>query len=215
MFRAARIENRAGVNLGTDLKGNTSWEVCLDNARDHVYRGALCGHNQVNANGTCKLGKASDRHFNLFAGSHNQIGKLVNHQNNVGQIAVPLLWVEFAGRELYIVFLKIPHHGRLQQFVTLVHLNAQGVQGVNYLVGVGNNGLIVPRQLGQEVPFNGVVKGQFYLFGVHQHKLYLCRMLLVQNRCDNRIEPHRLTLPRSASHEQVGHFGQVNNKNFV
>ena len=86
---------------------------------------------------------------------------------------------------------------------------------MNYLVGIGNNSLIIPRQLGQKVPFNSIVEGQFHLFGVHQHKLYLSRVLLVQNRRDNRIEPHRLALTRSASHEKVGHFGQVNNKNFV
>jgi hypothetical protein len=71
------------------------------------------------------------------------------------------------------------------------------------------------RQLGQKVSFNLVEQRQFHLFWIHQNKLELGRVLLVNQRRQNHVETHRLALAGRSCHEQVRHFGQIGYKHLV
>lgn len=70
-------------------------------------------------------------------------------------------------------------------------------------------------QFGQIMPFYFVVQRQFHFFRVHQHELDLRRMLFVQQRGYHGVQSYRFTLSRSAGHEQVRHFRQVEHHRFI
>ena len=50
-FSARLVNNNAAVGSGGNGKGNAGREVGLDQARDHIDRGALSRNNHVNAGG--------------------------------------------------------------------------------------------------------------------------------------------------------------------
>lgn len=101
---------------------------------------ALCGNNHVYAHGRAQLGNAGNRQFNLFAGSHNQVAKLVDDDDNIGHIAMALFGIELSGDEFGVILFDIAHSSLLQQFVTVIHLYAYRVEGLYYFVGIGNDG---------------------------------------------------------------------------
>ena len=125
------------------------------------------------------------------------------------------LWIQAALHKLVVVLPDVPRRSFFQQIITVVHLNAQGIEGVDHLGGIGNDGFVLIGQKGQEVVLQFGIREQFHLFGVDQHQFDLRRVLFVQQGDQNGVDPHRFTLPRGTRHQQVGHFGQVRYKNFV
>ncbi|CAI8334417.1 MAG: Uncharacterised protein [Flavobacteriia bacterium] len=79
----------------------------------------------MDANGTGQLGQTGDRCLHFLAGGHDQISKLIHNENDIGQIAVSFLRIQFALLEFGIVFFDVAHHGVLQKLVALIHLDAQ------------------------------------------------------------------------------------------
>jgi len=126
-----------------------------------------------------------------------------------------LQWVELALNEFSVVFLDVAHLGMLEQLVAAVHFLTQRFDGVDDPLGVGDDGFFSIGQLGQEVPFDLGVQGEFHLLGVHQYEFNLGRMFLVQDGGDDGVEPNRFSLPGGPCNQQVGHSGQVKHKGFV
>ena len=85
LFSPLLAQDRAAVDARGDLEGNPCREVGLDRAGDHIDRGALGRHDQVNARGPRHLRQALDASFNLFARHHHQVGHLVHHHHDIGQ----------------------------------------------------------------------------------------------------------------------------------
>ena len=178
---AASVQNGARVNFGRDFEGNSGREVGLDDTRNDVDRRTLRGNDQVNTDGARQLGQTCNRRFHLLAGRHNEVGKLVDDQNNVGEVAVAFFRVELAADKFLVVLLDVANHGILQQLVAIVHFDTQRIQRVNDLGGVRDDGLIRIRQLGQEVPLDLVVERQFYFLGIYQYRFDFRRVLLVED----------------------------------
>ncbi len=63
--------------------------------------------------------------------------------------------------------------------------------------------------------FDLVVKGQFHLFWIHQHKFHLGRVPFVQQGGEDGIQPDGLSLSGGPRHQQVRHLGQVHHKGLV
>ena len=59
------------------------------------------------------------------------------------------------------------------------------------------------------------INAKFHLLGIDHHELQFGRMLLIQQRGDNRIQADRFTLSGRTSHQQVGSLAQVEHKHFV
>ena len=78
------VENGARIDFRGHPESNPCGEVGFDDPRNDIDRRALGGDNQMNPNGTGQLGQASDRGLYFFSRSHDQVGKLIHHQNNVG-----------------------------------------------------------------------------------------------------------------------------------
>ena len=126
-----------------------------------------------------------------------------------------LLGVQAAVDELLVVLLDVAHVGRLQQVVACVHLHTDGVQRLHHLGDVGDDGFGLVGQLGQEVVLDDGVDAEFHLLGVDEHKLQLGGVLLVEQRGDDGVQTHGLTLTGSTSHEHVGHLGQIHHEHLV
>ncbi len=75
------------------------------------------------ANGSCELCEPRYRCFYFLAGSHDQVGKLIDYQHNIGQVTVALIRIQFSGFELVIILFDITDHSVFEQVIALVHLN--------------------------------------------------------------------------------------------
>ena len=65
------------------------------------------------------------------------------------------------------------------------------------------------------MPFDLRINTKFHLFGIDHHELQFGRVLLIQQRGDNRIQADRFTLSGRTSHQQVGSLAQVEHKHLV
>ena len=99
-------------------------EVGLDAARDDLHVGTLRGDDEVDADRTGLLGQAHHGRLDL-AGRHDQVGELIDHHHDVGQVVVSVLGIEAAGDELIVVLGDVARPGFLTQLQSVVHLHAE------------------------------------------------------------------------------------------
>ena len=119
------VENGLRVDALAHLEGDARREVGLDGTRNDVGRGALCGYDHVDADGTGLLGDACDGELYLLAGSHDEVAVLVDDDDDVWHIAVAVLWIQTAFDELLVVVLDVSLASCHQQLVAGVHLDAE------------------------------------------------------------------------------------------
>ena len=98
--------------------------------------------------------------------------------------------VQFPSHELGIVFLQIPYPRFLEQGIAVVHLHTQGVERVDNFLGIRDDCFLGARKLCKEMSFNLVEQGQFHFLGIHQDKLQLRGVLLVDQRGQNHVEAY-------------------------
>ena len=129
--------------------------------------------------GTRQLGDAGNGQFHILAGCHNQVTELVDNDYDVRHELMPLFRIQTTVDELLVILLDIAHMGSFQQVIASIHLHTDRVQGLHHLRDVCNDGIFPVGQFREEVMLNHGVDAEFYLLGVYQHKLQLCRMLLI------------------------------------
>ena len=215
---ACSVEDGLAVNAGCHLECHASREVGLDGAGDDVCCRALCGDNHVYADGSCQLCDAGNGKLYLLACRHDEVAEFVDDNNDVGHVAMPVVRVELAVAELLIILLDVFGVGFLQQVVAVVHLEAKALKRLNDLIDVCDNGLflvLVAFHLSQEVVDDGAVEVELHLLRVNHNQLQLCRMLLVEQGCDDGVQSDGFTLSCSACHKQVRHLCEVGNEDFV
>ena len=78
-------EDGAAVDFRGHLERNPGGEVGLDGTGDHIHRGALCGHDQVNTRGPRHLRKTLNTGLDLLARYHHQISHLIDDHHDIGQ----------------------------------------------------------------------------------------------------------------------------------
>ena len=211
----ASVEDGPAVDLRGHAEGHAAGEVGLDGAGDDVDRRALRGDDQVNADGPRQLRQTCNGHLHLLARRHDQVGKLVDDEHDVRQVAVAVLRIQLAPDKLGVVLLEVAALGILEQLVPLVHFEAQRLDGPDHLAVVGDDRLFAVRQLGEVVALDVVEEGQFHLLRIHQDKLELARVLLVEQGDQHRVEAHGFTLTGGTGHEHVRHLGQVEDVRLV
>ena len=84
LIRSRLVDNRPRVDHRGDAESDTRREVRFDYARDDIRRRALRGDHQMDAHRTGQLRDTRDRRFDFTAGGHDQVGKLVDHDDNIG-----------------------------------------------------------------------------------------------------------------------------------
>ncbi len=73
----------------------------------------------------CQLCQPGKWGLNFLAGSHDKVGKLIHNEYQVGQVAVAMLRVQFSVDELNVILLDVPDLCIFQQFIAVIHLNAE------------------------------------------------------------------------------------------
>ena len=209
------VEDGLRVDLRDDAEGNTGREVGLDGARDDVDRRTLRSDNQVDADGTSQLGDTGYRGFHLTACGHDEVGKLIDDQHNVGQETVTFSREQPARLELLVVFDDVSALGGFEEVVTLVHLYAQGIECAHHFLHIGDDGIFRIGELGQIMALDTVVKRQFHLLRVDHDKFQLRGVLAVEQGSDDGIQSHRFTLTSSTCHQDVWHLSQVEDIGFI
>ncbi len=163
LFRALLAQDGAAVDLRRDLEADAGREVGLDGAGDHVHRGALGGHDDVDAGRARHLRQALDRGFHLFSGDQHQVGHFVDDDDDIGQrrqVEGLFLVDRLAGRgleaglhgpgerlalargfdEALVVAGDIAHRQLAHGAVAVLHLAHGPLQGHHRLAGVRDHG---------------------------------------------------------------------------
>ena len=150
-----------------------------------------------------------------LAGSHDQVGELIDDDDDIRQVTVAVMRIEPPGGEFLVVFGDIARPGLLTEFQTVVHLRTERVERIDRLAGIGDDRIVLRFHLGEEMPFDLGVEREFDHLGVDHHELQLRGVFAVEQRGDDRIESHRLTLTRGTRDQQVRHLGQIEDVVFV
>ena len=136
-----------------------------------IFTEGRCGGNdQVYANGTGQLSQAGDRHFHFFACRHDQVGELIDHQNNEWQVLM-----SFSGLSLRAAnFIIFPRIFRQPAFSTsrtgYPFQYTTRSMGITFLVSVMIDVFIGQRP---ENASRSCGKYSIPLFGIDQYKLQL------------------------------------------
>ena len=173
-------------------------------------------YHHVHAHGTGQLGDAGNGQLHLLAGGHNEVAELVDDHHDVRHELMAVVRIELTRLEFGVVLLDVAHLGLLQQVVAVVHELAEAFERLHHLGHIGDDGvLVVVGYLGQEMVLDGGIDGELHLFGVDHHEFQLGRMFLVEQRGDDGVQTHGLTLTRGTGHQQVGHLGEIHHEHLV
>ena len=83
LFSTLFTQDRAAVDLGRHLEADPGGEVRLDRTGDHIDRGTLGRHDQVDTGRARHLREALDAGLDLFASNHHQVGHLIDDDDDV------------------------------------------------------------------------------------------------------------------------------------
>ncbi len=111
LIGSGAVENGARVVHLCDAECHSSGEVGLDHAGDHVDTRSLCGKDHVDTDGTRFCRNTGDWCLHFFAGGQDQIGKLVDDHDYVGQVAVAFFRIKTSGYEFLVVLFDPSHSG--------------------------------------------------------------------------------------------------------
>ena len=229
LLAALFAQDGAAVDLGCDLEGDAGREVGLDGAGDDVHRGALGGHDQVDAGGAGHLGQTLNRAFDVLAGDQHQVGHLVHDHDQEGQgfgadllglVNRAALVVEagldrafemlplglgFAGA--LVVAGDVAHPQLGHAAIAILHLPHRPFQGDDGLLRIGDD-----RR--QQVR-NAVIDRQLQHLGVDHDEAAFGRAVAIQDRQDHGVDPHRLARAGGARDQQVRHPRQIGDIGFA
>ena len=213
-FGAHLVEDGARIDLARDLERDARRNVGLDETGDDVDRGPLRREDQVDARSARFLRDPRDQLFDLLAGYHHQIGKLVDdyddqrhfvdrlgivgrQRKRVGQRLLRLARFDDA----HVVAGKVPHAQRRHQPVAPLHFPDAPAERVGGELDVGDNRRQKMR--------NALVDRQLEHLRIDQDQPYLPRLGLVQQRQNHRVQRDRLARACGSGDEQVGHACQI------
>ena len=217
-------QNGAAVDLGRHLKADPRGEIGLDRAGDDIDRGALRGHDEVDAARPRHLRKALDAGLDLLARDHHQVGHLVDDHHDIGHP----LGREFIGLEHRLAGLVIEsglhrareHLALLQRLIDarviavdvahahLRHL-AIAVLHLGHHPFERDHGLFRVGHHRRQQMRNAVIDAEFQHLGVDHDEAALVGGELVEKAQDHGVDRHGFARPGGPGNQQVGHLGEV------
>ncbi|CWP54570.1 Uncharacterised protein [Neisseria meningitidis] len=214
VFRAHLVENRAAVDFAGHLERDTRRDVRLNQTRDDIDTGALCGKDKMDACRAGFLGEAGNQFFDFLACRHHQVGKLINHDHDKRQFFQRF---GIVGREAERVadflppccgfgdFLietrKIAHAHKAHQAVAFFHFVNTPVQRVCRQLHIGND-------RGEQVR-DAFVNAQFQHFRIDHNHTHVFRRGFEKHRQNHRVDTHRFARTGRAGNQQMRRFSQV------
>ena len=210
LLRPRTVEDDAGIHHGTDTEGNTAREVRLDVTGNDAGGRSLCRNDHVDADGTCQLGYAGDRHLHFLSGSKYQVAELVDDNDNVWHELMSVFRVQFMAEELLVILLYVSYSGCLQPVVTLVHEHAQAFQRLHDFLYIRDDRLVlVLFDSCHEWFCNRGIDTELNLLRVDKYNLEFIGVFLVEQGCDDGVQSDGLTLTCGTGNKQVGNLGKV------
>ena len=199
-FRTRRVENNAAIDLTGDGKGDTGGKVGLDQPRHNISTGALGCQDQVDASGARHLCQATNLALNVIGGGHHQVGQLVDNEDNVGQRRQRFLPLAALGGQ-GIIRIQVTHTHRLEELVTVIHLQEEPGQRTHHLIDFDDH---LAQQMG-----NAVIALQLDHLGIDHDKAQRLRPITHEQADNNGIDTDGFTRPRRASDQHMGRTGNV------
>ena len=141
------------------------------------------------------LRQADDCVLHVAGGDHHEVGQLVDHAQEVGQGLFPI------GYTPAVELGKRPRLGHRHDPVAPFHLPDE------VLERVGRHARTCDYR--RQKVRNGLVVIQLDLLGVDEHEPHLVGCRAQEDRTEHRVDRGRLTCPRGAGDEDVGHLRQV------
>ena len=83
---AHRVQNRARIHFGGNLKGDAGGDVRLDDAGDDVHARPLRVDDAMDAGRAGHLRDAGDGHFHVGGGHQHEVGEFVNDDDDVAEL---------------------------------------------------------------------------------------------------------------------------------
>ena len=195
-FRPLLVQNGPGIHPGGHLESDPDGEVGLDGSGDHVHRGTLGGHHQMDAHRPGHLGQAGQRFFHLFpVRSQDDVRKFVNHDHDIGHGPFACLFGP------PVVGSDVPATCPGQQVIPELHPLHRLLQGLHCGFALLDHG--------HEEVGNALIKGEFHPLGIHQKKPDLVRAHPEKDAGDHGVDGHGLSGTRGTGDEQVGHARKV------
>ena len=194
-FRPRRIQHHAAIRARGHRKRNTSGEIGLDKTRNHIHRRPLRGQNHMNPRRPRHLRQPGNTPLRILGSQHHQIRQLINNNDNIGQLALPLLGL------LAIIIHNVTRPRLGKRPVTGIHLPQRPLERAHHPLHIHHHG---GGQMG-----DAVITRQLHPFGVYHHQLQLFGAVLEQQTGNNRVHADRFARTRRPRHQHVGHFGQI------
>ena len=214
------VEHSAAVDFAGHLEGNARGDIGFNQAGNHVHAGALGGQNQVDAGGTRFLGKAGNELFDLLAGHHHQIGKLVHHHHDKRQFFQRFRVIRRVAERIgdfaplcgglgdfLVVAFQVAHADMAHQAVAFFHFVHAPGERVGGQLHVGDHG--------REQMRNAFIDGQFQHFRVNHNHADFFGCGFIQHRQNHAVHAHRFARTGGASHQQMRRFGKVGYHGFA
>ena len=223
-FRTLFAQDRAAVDAAGDVEADPGRQVRLDHAGDDVDRGALRGHDQVDARRAALLRQALDQDFDFLADRDHEVGQLVDdHHHLRGFLVIELvLLVHFlagfgiepdldaaaerrtlglGGAHLVVEALEVADRQFGHHPVAALHLLDRPFERAHRLLRLGHDRGEKVRDI--------VVALELEHLGVDQDQAALFGREAIEQRQQDRIEADRLARTGGARDQQVRHRGEV------
>ena len=155
VFSAHLIQDRPGIHLGGDLKGDAARHIGLDQAGNHIHRRPLGREDQMHPGRPRLLRQARDQFLGLLADRHHHVGQFINNDHDTRQLFEITRRVFLAdgrigrvgngppvaqrGADLLVIAAYISDAQQRHQFITPFHLGHAPAQRVGGLFHIGHH----------------------------------------------------------------------------
>ena len=185
------VEDDARVHAIVDRKRHAVVDVCLDEARHDVCRGALRGNDEVYAGSAPQLGDAHNRGLDVLAGNHHEVRELVDHDDEIRHVLWRVLHVSvLVTVNVTVVGLDVADLVVLEDLEAALHLGDAPGEGACCLVWLGHHRHVEVGQAG--------IVGELDALGVHHDETDLLGCCAHEDGHDDAVEQYRLARARSS-----------------
>ena len=150
----------------------------------------------MDSDGTSHLSQTRDGHLDFLAGGHDQIGKFIHDNHDIGQAFQLFIVLGFL-----VVADDIAHFGFLEQLIAALHLLHCPIHGFQGCIRIGDHAADQVRKL--------VVTCQFHPFGIDQHQTQVFGCGAQDQAHDDGVDANAFTAAGGTCHQKVRHLRQI------
>lgn len=188
------IEDRTGVDIRGDGKGNTRRDIRLDESGDDIDRWSLGCEDEMETDRTCLLGDTSNSCLDFFlVPAHHEVSELIDDDDDHGH---SIFLAHFR-----IVLFEISDAHRFQGTITPFHLSDSPLQSIECLIGSIDDGCEEMR--------DAIIDPELDLFRINHDHAEFRWSILIEHREDKSVHPHGFPRSRLSSDQEVRHLCEI------